>query len=234
MISAGAFALLLFHPASPVAAALPSEWTRRLRMGLAMGGTAVALIYSPWGQRSGAHYNPAVTLTFLRLGKVTPRDAAFYMAAQTVGGIAGLQLLALCTRGALGHPTVDYVATVPGPAGAGVALLAEMAISFLLMTVVLTVSSRPGWARWTGVCAGGCVALFILVEAPISGMSLNPARTLASAVAAGHWESLWVYAAGPPIGMLLAAAWLTRRRIHPGCAKMHHTGRYRCLFCEPR
>src|SRR5262249_21295797 len=76
MISASVFALVLFHPGSPAAGLAPLA--RRMLMGVAMGLTAVGLIYSPWGQQSGAHFNPAVTLTFLRLGLVAPWDATFY------------------------------------------------------------------------------------------------------------------------------------------------------------
>jgi aquaporin Z len=88
MVSACGFTVLLFHPASPAVQAIPSEFVRRWLTGLAMGATAIALIYSPWGRRSGAHFNPAVTLTFLRLGNVAPRDAAGYVLAQFVGGVA--------------------------------------------------------------------------------------------------------------------------------------------------
>src|SRR5262245_25288441 len=89
MISACAFTVLLEHPASPVCAALPDAFLRRALMGLAMGTTAVAIIYSPWGKRSGAHINPATTLTFLRLGKVRAVDAVGYVAAQFSGAFAG-------------------------------------------------------------------------------------------------------------------------------------------------
>ena len=87
MLSACLFTVLLFHPASPVRALVPSPFVRRLLMGLAMGGTAVGLNYSAWGKQSGAHYNPAVTLTFARLGRIAPRDAAAYVAAQFAGAV---------------------------------------------------------------------------------------------------------------------------------------------------
>ena len=82
MLSAASFATLLQHPASPLALAHRSGWTARLPMGVAMGLTLVAIVYSPLGGRSGAHMNPAVTLTFLRLGKVALALAAGYIAAQ--------------------------------------------------------------------------------------------------------------------------------------------------------
>src|SRR5882724_5960982 len=125
MVSACVFGTLLEHPASPVVSALPDPLTRRALMGVAMGLTAVLLIYSPWGRRSGAHFNPATTLTFWRLGKVETRDA--------VGGT-------------LAHPGVRYVATVPGPGGTAVAFAAEVAIAFILMSVVLRVSNDAALA----------------------------------------------------------------------------------------
>src|SRR5204863_18609 len=90
MVSAAVMTTLLEHPSSPVRSELPDPLVRRAFMGLAMGLTAAALIYSPWGRRSGAHFNPAVTLTFLRLGKVSPLDAGGYVAGQFAGGTPGL------------------------------------------------------------------------------------------------------------------------------------------------
>src|SRR6266498_1068539 len=92
MLSASVFGTMNEHPASLVRGALPDPFARRALMGLAMAATAIGLIYSPWGQRSGAHFNPAVTLTFFRLGKVAPRDAAAYALAQFAGGALGVML----------------------------------------------------------------------------------------------------------------------------------------------
>src|SRR5438876_10499503 len=94
MISAALFATLLAHPASPVYQAIPDPLVRRGLIGIAMGLTAIGIIYSPWGQQSGAHLNPAVTLTFLRLRKIEPADAVGYVLAQFAGGIAGVLLAA--------------------------------------------------------------------------------------------------------------------------------------------
>ncbi len=92
MLSACAFTVLLFHPASPALHALPSPTLRRALMGLFMGLTAVLIIHSPMGKRSGAQFNPAITLTFLRLGKIGLPDALFYIAFQFAGGILGVAL----------------------------------------------------------------------------------------------------------------------------------------------
>src|SRR5258708_24766215 len=133
MISACAFSVLLFHPASPITQNIHSEVGRRILMGLAMGSTAIAIIFSPLGKRSGAHFNPAVTLTYLRLGKVAPWDAAFYTLFQFAGGI-GRVLLASLTLGKLvAHQAVNYAATVPGTGGPWPAFIAELTIAFILM-----------------------------------------------------------------------------------------------------
>lgn len=231
MLSAGGFAILLFHPASPVALALAEPLGRRLLMGCAMGLTAVCLIYSPWGQQSGAHFNPAVTLTFLRLGKIAAPDAFFYVIAQIAGGVGGILTVALAARGLLANPAVNYVVTVPGAAGARTAFVAELAMSLALMSVVLAVSNAPRIARYTGVFAGVLVATYITFEAPISGMSMNPARSLASAVAADLWTAFWIYVTAPLIGMLLAAELRLRLWSRPvQCAKLHHDNPRRCIF----
>jgi aquaporin Z len=232
MLSASAFGVLLEHPSSPVRAAIEAPLARRALMGLAMGLTAVALIYSPLGKRSGAHMNPAVTLTFFRLGKVAGPDAFLYVLAQFAGGAAGMALATLLFGPLLAAPSVNYVITL-GAHGPWIAFAAEVGITFVLMSVVLRVSSTPRLERWTGLCAATLVALYITFEAPLSGMSLNPARSFGSALAGGVWRDFWVYLAAPLSGMTLAALVYTRSKGAPPvhCAKLHHLNRYRCIFC---
>jgi aquaporin Z len=236
MLSACLFTVLLFHPASPVPGLVPDPFLRRVLMGLAMGGTAVGLIYSGWGKQSGAHFNPAVTLTFARLGRIAPRDAAAYVMAQFLGAVFGVLAAMLLAGRLVADASVRYAVTVPGPAGPGVAFAAEVLISFILMTVVLEVSSHPRFGRFTGLCAGLLVATFIALEAPLSGMSMNPARTVGSAVWAHHWTALWIYFAAPLLGMLGAAElhFLRRGPQPDACAKLHHQNEKRCIFCEHR
>jgi aquaporin Z len=232
MVSACLFATLLEHPGSPVRQAVSEAMLRRIPMGLAMGMTAVAIVYSRWGQRSGAHLNPAVTLTFWRLGKVKTWDAAFYVGAQFAGGVAGVGVAAAVLGAGLAHPAVNHAATVPGPGGAGIAFGAEAVMTFVLMTAVLAVSNHRSLNRFTGLVAGGLVAAYIVLEAPLSGMSLNPARTLGSAVHARVWTALWVYFAAPLLGMLAAAQLYVRTRglSHVLCAKLHHENPQPCIF----
>jgi aquaporin Z len=232
MVSAAAFAAVLYHPASPAAALVSNDIVRRALMGLAMGATAVSIIYSPWGRRSGAHMNPAVTLTFFRLGKIASRDLVGYIAAQFVGAIVGISLAAAALRGIVADPSINYVVTIPGTLGGAAAFLAEAAISFVLMLTVLAVSNDPRVARFTGICAGLLIWTYITVEAPLSGMSMNPARTFGSALLAGEYPGLWIYFTAPPMGMLLAAELFVRRvgaqRIL--CAKLHHPHGGSCIF----
>ena len=222
MVSACSSTVLLQHPASAIRQMLPSAFIRRLLTGVAMGATAIALIYSPWGRQSGAHLNPSVTLTFFRLGKIAPWDACFYVVAQFIGGTLGVLLSGLIWGRAVAEQNVRYAATLPGARGTGVAFVAEMVISFVMMTMVLNVSNSAHISRFTGVIAG-------------AGMSMSPARSFASAAPRGLWNSIWVYFTAPPLGMMLAAQvylWLRGKR-GVFCAKLHHDNAKRCIFrCE--
>jgi len=101
------------------------------------------------------------------------------------------------------------------------------------ISVVRELNVRHKLNKWTGLCAGLLVATYITLEAPISGMSMNAARSLASAVPARHWADLWIYFTAPVIGMLSAAEVHLRVRRAPqsGCAKLHHENSQRCIFC---
>jgi aquaporin Z len=230
MISAAFFTMLLWHPSSPVFNLIPNTFVRRMLTGIAMGSTAIALIFSPLGKRSGAHFNPAVTLTFWRLGKVKNWDAFFYIIAQFIGGISGVLVVASVARMALSHRTVNYAATLPGPHGTVIAFVAELVIAFILMTVVLNVSNTPHLARYTGIFAGCLVATYITFEGPLSGMSMNPARTFGSAFVGDLWTGLWIYFAAPVLAMQLAAVVYLRSKRTVYCAKYHHHNTQRCIF----
>jgi aquaporin Z len=233
MISAFTFGTLLEHPASPLHQAIPHPLLRRFLMGLAMGSTAIAIIYSPWGKQSGAHINPSTTLTFFRLGKIAKWDAVFYVTFQFLGGLTGGLFAAAVLSAWVSHPSVNYVITAPGSAGVIVAFFGEIVITFILMTVILAVSNDPRVHKFAGLCAGVLVATYITFEAPLSGMSMNPARTFASAVPAHHWAALWVYFTAPLIGMLSAAEVFVRIKgaRSVACAKLHHQNDKRCIFC---
>lgn len=233
MLSAALFSTLLDYPGSGLRRAIPDTGLRMLLGGIAMGLTAVALIYSPWGKRSGAHMNPSVTLAFLRLGKIRRWDALFYICAQFAGGTIGVLLASMLLGNAFSDPPVSYAATRPGEQGVAAAFVAEFAISAVMMTTVLSVAGHARHARFTGWAAGLLVATYITLESPISGMSMNPARSFASAAPAMHWQHLWIYFTAPVLGMLAAAQWKQSRSAAGTlpCAKLIHADNVRCIHC---
>jgi aquaporin Z len=209
MLSACVSAALLEDPASALRRtwqdALSDPFVRRCWMGAAMGATAIGIFYSPLAKRSGAHINPAVTLAFWRLGRIGARDALAYAFFQTLGGTLGVLLAAALARESVSSPLVNFAVTVPGGGGPLAALLGETTICFVMMSSVLACSRDARWQPFGGLASAVLLALFIVFEAPLSGTSLNPARTLASAFAAGTWTHVWIYFAGPVAGMLAAA-----------------------------
>ncbi|GAB3642528.1 MIP/aquaporin family protein [Spirosoma arcticum] len=211
MLVACLIVIVVEHPAFPVRAAVPSPLLRRALIGAVMGLTAVSLIYSRWGKRSGAHLNPAVTLAQWRLNRIALADALGYIGAQFVGGSLAVAALHYLIPYFMTHPTVNHVATVPGSAGIWVALAFEFGMAFCMLTMVLALSNSRRLAPYTGYFVGILVALYITFEAPFSGMSINPARTVSSALSAGIWTGWWIYFVGPIAGMSLAG-WLYRRR----------------------
>lgn len=178
--------------------------------------------------------NPAVTLTFLRLGKVAARDAVFYIIFQCIGGALGVLLMVGLLHDAVSDKTVNYVITAPGAFGSAAAFAAEILISFVMMMTVLLVSNHKTLADFTGLFAGALVMLYITFEAPVSGMSMNPARSFGSAIVAQQWTAFWIYIVAPVLGMLAASDVYVRmlgaHRV--ACAKLHHRNRHRCIFCE--
>jgi aquaporin Z len=175
--------------------------------------------------------NPAVTLTFWRLGRMNGADALLYALAQFAGGVLGV----LAVHAALGErfaaPPIAFVATLP-MRGVPTAFALELLISAGLMLTVLAFTSRVRLAPFTGLAAGTLVAVYIAVEAPFSGMSMNPARSFASAAPAGLWDALWIYFVAPPLGMLGAAAMHRRLGAAAGCANLNHADGVRCIHCE--
>jgi aquaporin Z len=232
MVSACLFTVILFLPSSPAVKLLPDQTLRRLLMGMSMGVTAVLIIHSPMGKRSGAHFNPAITLTYFRLGKISRSDAFLYVIGQFIGGVAGVGVSDLVLGEALASPSVMFAITVPGKYGTGGAFAAEAFMAALLMGVVLWTSNRPAIAFSTSYLVGILIAFYVLLFAPVSGFSINPARTTASAVFAGVWTAVWLYFTAPVLGMLFAAeAYLrSQGRDRILCAKLHPDNSYECPF----
>lgn len=232
MISACTATTILFHPSSPAVRWIAAPFLRMLLTGLAMAATLLLLIHSPWGKRSGAHMNPATTLMFARLGKIEKWDAIFYIVFQFLGGLVGVFLSSVVLGRALAHPDVNFAATQPGRFGVVVAFLSELFITFVLATTLLWTSNHKVLSRFTPFFAATLVALYITFEAPLSGMSMNPARSLASAVPAHAFRAIWIYFAAPLAGMFLASELYLRLRSANDvyCAKYHHHNNKRCIF----
>jgi aquaporin Z len=203
---------------------------RRLVTGLLFAGGATAVVYSPLGQKSGAHINPAITLAFWRLGKIGPSDALAYIAAQFLGAIVGVGAAALAWGDLV--QSVQYAATAPGEGWRWIgAFLAEAVSTFLLAFTIFICINKPRVASRTGLIAGALVALLVTIEAPISGTSLNPARSLAPALFVPVFQDQWIYFVAPTLGALLAATIVRERWGETTvCAKLYHTPKYPCPF----
>ncbi len=207
VLAAGLLSIFLEHPDFPVMKSKLKDFPllRRIPLGIIMGGyiTAVTLLF---GKKSGAHINPSVTWTFFRLDKISFTDALFFTIAQFAGAIWGALLLKYTIGNLFGHPLVDYGNTAPKPPhNSMTAFIAEFIISFILMFAVLRAASSKRFEKYIAHISGVLIALYLIIEIPFSGMSLNPARSFAGAFAAQKWEYLWIYFVAPTLAMLAAA-----------------------------
>ncbi|HEX7639282.1 MAG TPA: aquaporin [Burkholderiaceae bacterium] len=227
--AAGVVATVLDMPAVHRAVGGPAA--RRAVAGAAMGLLAMAMIYSPWGRRSGTHLNPAMTLAFWRLRKVGHYDLLFYVLAQFAGGAAGIGVV----RAWMAPALVDGPGTGVLPTEFG-GLLMAFAVEFVMaataMLVVLLTINHIALYRWAGVACGLLAAVYAAFQSPLSALGMNPARTAFAALAAGRGDALWVSLLAPVLGMLLAvdAYRLLTGRTQVACAKLAHNVEGRCIF----
>ncbi len=233
MMAIGVAAIALFWAGgSPLPRFLPSAHLRLLLTGVVFASGATMVVYSRLGQRSGGHLNPAITFAFWLLGKIPGVDAISYGVSQTMGAIAGV-LVAAWLASPLAREVRDGL-TLPGPGySPSAAFAAEVGITFLLVLVILVFVDTPRIAHLTGTAAGTLVALLVAVEAPISGTSLNPARSFAPALVTATFHDLWIYLAAPPLGAAVAAGIFRSRLLAhhaPFCAKLYHSKKHRCIF----
>lgn len=217
--------ILDFGKGSPVAALLPDPGLRRLLTGFMFGVTGAAIAVSPLGKVSGAHINPVVTLAFWMKRKMSGPHALGYVISQIAGGIAGaLPLLAWGRMGA----SVEFGGTFPGSgftlfqatAGEVVTTLGLIAGLFLFL-------GHPQIRGYTPLLFPFLYAVMVYVEAPLSGTSTNPARSIGPSLVAGAWSGWWIYWVGPVLGTFVALAagelsWLGRLEIE--VAKIYHFG----------
>ena len=222
LIVSSAAAVVFHHPDSAVARTFgPSEMGQRVGLGLVIAVLIMAMAYSPWGKRSGAHFNPAVTLGFWQIGHIRTADAVWYVAFQFAGALAAGPAMFHLLRPWFGYPAIHYNTTRPieGDYGWLWALLAEIGISAAFMLLLLRALHSAQLKAWVGALAGLMLAVFIVFEGPISGMSLNPARSTGTAAAAGLAPALWLYFVGPLLAMWAVAVWFGRYRARKALAE---------------
>ena len=205
MISACFFGSMLESDHSSFHFLIPDPMVRRIIMGLMMGSTALFIFYSPLTAPSGSHINPAVTITFLRLGKMSTWDTFFYILFQFTGGILAVYLMAGLMGDLLTSAPVHYVVTVPGLKGPLVAAITELTIAFCMMMMVLMTSVDERLKKYTRIISALFVCLFVILAVPLSGFGMNPARSFASALPAHIYTAFWIYLIAPVAGMLIAA-----------------------------
>ena len=211
MISACFFSALMEAKDATLHQLIPQPFARNVIMGIMMGSTALLIFYSPFTAPSGAHINPAVSLSFLRIGKIDRSDALFYCLFQFLGGTFAVYLMQLIMGASVINPPVNSAVTIPTE-GVMPALVTEFIIAFITMTMVLFTSNNPSLRKYTRLLAGGLVCVWVILAGPISGFGMNPARSFASALPANIWTDFWIYLLIPIAAMLLATEcfiWIT-------------------------
>lgn len=215
--------IVMFSPASPVTRIIASAGVRRFITGLLFGSTGAAIAVSVLGKTSGAHINPVVTLSFWLMGKMRTGVAIGYVISQIAGGLAGGA--ALLPWGETGR-AAGFGATLPGsPYGASAAFAAEAVTTFLMVSILLGFVTRRRLRDLTPAIFPVFYALAVFFEAPISGTSTNPARTLPPEVLTADWQAWWAYWAGPAIGAVAAGLMYRFRvlgRVELEIAKLYH------------
>ena len=224
LVSVGVSIVILdFGRGSPVAALLPDPGMRRVLTGFLFGATGASIAVSPLGKASGAHINPVVTLAFWLKGKMSAPHAAGYVIAQLAGAVAGaLPLLAWGGMGA----SIDFGGTFPGT-GYTVwqATLGEVVTTIGLIAGLFIFLGHARLRQYTPLLFPFLYAVMVYLEAPVSGTSTNPARSLGPSLVAGDWHGWWVYWVGPAVGTFLALGigqipWL--REFEVEVAKIYH------------
>jgi len=212
--------ILMFGAGTPMARLIPSEGLRRLITGLLFGTTGASIALSHVGRVSGAHINPAVTLGFRLMGKLDLRTTLVYVAAQLIGAVVGS--LPLLLWGAMGK-SVDFGATVPGPGTTlSTAFLGEVVTTFTMVALLAVFLGFRHLRPFTPALFPPLYAIMVWAEAPISGTSTNPARSLGPAIVSGQWQGWWIYWVGPLAGMLLAVLACSALAKRITVAKLYH------------
>jgi aquaporin Z len=224
-----------FGQGLPMAQWIPDHSTRLLITGLCFAGTGSLVAISPLGRLSGGHINPSVSLAFWLHGKMRFGDFVSYVVAQILGGMVGAVALAWAWR----HYAASVQNGMTAP-GAGWALWEvfdwEVAMTALMVFMIFFFVSSRRLMRWTPMMNWLLVATMVWLEAPISGTSLNPARSFGPALVSGIWNDQWIYMIAPPLGGMLGLALF--RATAPAArealtGKLFHAPNYRSVFKCP-
>jgi aquaporin Z len=227
---------VLYSTSSPLERFTLSRIEKASLMGFAVAATTFLIMRSPFGRRSGAHFNPAITLSYLWLGLIHRWDAVFYIAAQFSGALIGVFTAREVLGFNLSDDPVRYVVTTPGIQGSVSAFVAELLLAALFMGMVLFATNHRRLARFSPLLLSAVTIFYFVACSSISGFSVNPARTFSSAFFASIWSGIWIYFAAPCLGMLSASVLYVSavgpERVY--CAKVFHdlysTCPFRCRF----
>lgn len=221
-----------FGDGTPMAQWIPSSSLRLLLTGLCFAGTGSLVALSPLGRLSGGHINPSVSLAFWLGGKLPGRDFIWYVVAQMTGGIVGEIALIAFWRGHAA--SVMNGMTLPG-AGWPIWQVFdwEAALTGLLVFLIFIFVSSRRLMRWTPLMNWIVVGIMVWLEAPVSGTSLNPARSFGPALLSGVWTAQWLYFIAPPLGGMLGLAAFRILTTEERCletGKLFYSPNYRSLF----
>lgn len=193
----GTFFLVFFGTGAIIFNEEFNQVITHLGVSLAFGVSVTLMIYS-FGSISGAHINPAVSVAFFLSKKINFSELCYYIVAQIAGGIsASLILYTLFPENLYLGATLPHLEIFP-------VWGLEFIMSFFLMLVIIQVSTNQKYTHLIGIAVGLIVFLEALVGGPISGASMNPARSLGPAIVSGHTEFLWIYITSPVLGMITA------------------------------
>jgi len=212
--------IFMFGSGSPMASLIPNVKIRQVMTGFLFGSVGASIALSNIGKVSGAHINPAVTMVFWLFRKLEGRLAITYILAQLTGAIAGC--LPLIIWGQLGR-SINFGGTAPGNSyTVGQAFLGEIITTFIMVSLLVIFIGFRSIRKFTPYMFPVLYAIMVPLEADISGISTNPARSFGPAVISGHWTGWWIYWIGPFAGALLAslACSLLAKKIT--IAKLYH------------
>jgi len=199
---------------------IPNVKIRQTITGFLFGSIGASIALSPIGKLSGAHINPAVTMVFWLFRKIEGRLAITYVLAQLTGAIIGC--LPLLIWGQMGH-SIMYGVTTPGASySTQTALLGEVITTFTMVSLLVIFIGFRRIRQFTPYMFPFLYAIMVPLEADISGISTNPARSFGPAVISGQWDSWWIYWIGPLAGALLASLACSMLAKRITIAKLYH------------